>query len=324
MTITATSGTGTQQLSLSSSTGAPSSGNGGTTDPSPGTYIYSQGDSVSVEALPNMDYRFSNWNGDVNNIDSFDKQITINLDKDKSLIAYFCTRCGDVNGDLKVTASDAQDAFDIFLGRLSNPTQCESENADVSCNNKITPGDAQAIFNKFLKKGDLPTDCSGKTRAQKATCLSIQTEELPITHLIVEDAQINSDGYVFVSIIVNNSMGIDAFGFDLQYPSEIFEFITHEVTAFLKDFIQVEANHLGNGVLRVGGYSTTPATIDSPEVLLTLVFRAKEEIHGPLLFLITNAYDDIKNAIVKNGIVSNQIEYEQNLIDSYKFEKKIR
>ena len=100
-----------------------------------------------------MNYRFSLWSGDILNSEIYKDTTAVTIDRDKSLVAHFCTRCGDVNGDLNITPADAQRAFDIFLGKISNPTACEKENADVNCDGaksfpRVTPGDAKAIFDK--------------------------------------------------------------------------------------------------------------------------------------------------------------------------------
>jgi len=128
LTITVTSPPAAEaNLSISSLTGSPAPGSGGTTDPSPGSHSYAVGSSVQVKAEAKDDYRFAKWSGDVNSSDLYVPQITITLDKDKSISANFYTKCGDVNGDLSITPADAQAAFDIFLGKIANPTESELE-----------------------------------------------------------------------------------------------------------------------------------------------------------------------------------------------------
>ncbi len=62
---------------------------GGTTDPSPGTHIYSQGTELTVEAIPDTGYRFKNWTGDVPSGHEMDNPLTITMDSDKSITANF-------------------------------------------------------------------------------------------------------------------------------------------------------------------------------------------------------------------------------------------
>jgi len=61
-------------------------GNGGTTDPSPGTYTYDEGTEVTITAIPDSGYEFSNWSGDASGADN---PITVTMDGDKSITANF-------------------------------------------------------------------------------------------------------------------------------------------------------------------------------------------------------------------------------------------
>lgn len=62
------------------------SGLGGTTDPAPETYSYDCGTEVTIKAIPESGYRFSEWSGDVSGTDN---PITITMDSDKSIKANF-------------------------------------------------------------------------------------------------------------------------------------------------------------------------------------------------------------------------------------------
>jgi uncharacterized repeat protein (TIGR02543 family)/uncharacterized delta-60 repeat protein len=62
---------------------------GGTTDPSPDTYEYYEDLEVQIEAIPNDDYRFSEWTGDVPEGHEYDNPITITMDSNKSIEANF-------------------------------------------------------------------------------------------------------------------------------------------------------------------------------------------------------------------------------------------
>jgi hypothetical protein len=62
------------------------SGNGGTTDPSPGTYTYNSGTEVNVTAFPEEGYEFSEWSIDASGSEN---PITITVDQDKWIIAIF-------------------------------------------------------------------------------------------------------------------------------------------------------------------------------------------------------------------------------------------
>jgi len=221
LTITATSPPAAEaNLSISSLTGSPAPGSGGTTDPSPGSHSYAVGSSVQVKAEAKADYRFAKWSGDVSSSDLYQTQIAIIMDKDKSISAYFYTKCGDVNGDLSITPADAQAAFDIFLGKISNPTESELENADVNCDGtktapNVTPADAQAIFDKFLGKSNLPCSCSA---ASRASTLSGRIKQASNINLIINDIKANQGQEIVVPVIVDDAFNIKSFGFDLIFP----------------------------------------------------------------------------------------------------------
>ena len=60
---------------------------GGITDPSPGTHLCGENETVMVTAIPNVGYRFQDWSGDV--IDSQAQSTSVILDSDKEVTARF-------------------------------------------------------------------------------------------------------------------------------------------------------------------------------------------------------------------------------------------
>src|SRR4030042_5095896 len=202
-------------LSLTAQTGAPAPGQGGTTDPAPGTYNYSIGSSVQAKSIPYTNYRFSKWDGNISPSGMFSTQTSLIMDNNKSLISTFCTNCADVNGDLKITPADAQAAFDIYLRRISSPTWCELENADVNSSGtklepKVPPSDAQMIFNKHLRRGTVDGTCSGDSRAATT---STQNLGLPAVKLAISNSAVYQSGDILIPIIIESPSAIGAFGF---------------------------------------------------------------------------------------------------------------
>lgn len=61
-------------------------GEGGTTDPPPGVYTRSYGTEFTIKAIPESEYQFSEWSGDVTGDTN---PITITLDSNKSVTANF-------------------------------------------------------------------------------------------------------------------------------------------------------------------------------------------------------------------------------------------
>jgi len=313
----------TADLSLAAETGAPAPGQGGTTNPSPGNHSYSIGSTVSVESIANTDYRFSKWAGDISTTSLFSPKSDLTMDNDKSLSATFCTKCGDVNGDLKISPGDAQRAFDIYLGRIASPTWCELENADVNCSGtklspKITPADAQTIFNKFLKKGTASSDCSGNSRTAAPSTLGAGFINANLT---IDKMAFTPDLDIVIPIIIECPSEVTAFGFDLSFPSDVLTFIRLESTELTNGYDQLDASVIPNQpidqnpanaesvetlVLRVGGYKTNPDQSPSSGVLVTLIFRGTGEFIDPNATSIIAAYDDLQNALVINRMISRQ------------------
>ncbi|MEF8874973.1 MAG: CARDB domain-containing protein, partial [Candidatus Thermoplasmatota archaeon] len=62
---------------------------GGTTSPAPDTYNYSEGEDVTIEALPEEDWRFSHWEGDVLEGEEENDEITMMMNGDKEVTALF-------------------------------------------------------------------------------------------------------------------------------------------------------------------------------------------------------------------------------------------
>jgi len=305
-------------LAISSQTGSPAPGSGGTTNPSPGSYSYSVGSNIAVKSIANSDYRFSRWAGDIIEAAMFSAQTTITMDKNKSLSGSFCTKCADVNGDLKITPADAQAAFDIFLGRLKNPTWCEKENADVNSSGtkldpKVTPADAQLIFKKYIRKGEIAGDCSGNSRSATSTAGILA----PYLRSLTMGSIAASPGEdIYVPVFVESPSEINAFGFDVHFSSETLTFIGLEKAELTAEYDQLAANVIlpdqtisGEGgaeyaTLRVGGYQTDPAQKPPSGVLVVLVFRVTGINEESRPIQITAAYDDIQDASISNGTLA--------------------
>jgi len=307
------------QLYISSATDSPASGQGGSTNPDTGSYPYPAGNTAQATALPAANYRFSKWTGDISGSDSYNSEITFNMDQDKSISALFCTQCGDVNGDLSITPADAQYVFEMFLGIISNATETQKENADVNCDGtatepNITPADAQAIFEKFLGISELPGDCSCRSRADASSTAFTQNNRsrtapleiqsgTPNIQLTIDDIDARFKREITVPVRINNPFNIKSFGFDLIFDSGTLEFAGIEIGSLLNGFTMVDANEISEGVVRVGGFSSEPIMTSSPSVLVRLKFRILGRSKEPSPLSITNTVDDIKNAATRPGVV---------------------
>ncbi len=289
-------------LSISSVTAQPALGSGGTTDPSPGIYSYSPGSSIQLRAILNANYRFSRWTGDVSDSDIWGENINITMDGDKSATANFFTRCGDLNGDLSISPSDAQIAFSLYLNRISNPSFYMLENADVNCDGtrdqpRITPRDAQAIFDRYLGRGGFPCDCSGNSRS--SAVLTQARINNRVVDISLSEIETYSTSEIGIPIVMSNPFKLNAFGFDFIYPSGNLEFIGVERTELSHDFYQLDSVEMADGILRIGGYKSDPIQSQSPGTLVKIIFRVREKGEDSYPFFILNTVDDLENASVK-------------------------
>ena len=319
-------------LSLSAQTGSPAPGQGGTTNPAPGNYNYPLGSSISLKSLPNTDYRFSRWSGDIQETSIFGLETTVSIDQNKSISSTFCTKCGDVNGNLQITPADAQAAFDIFLGKIGNPTWCQKENADVNSSGtkldpKVTPADAQMIFNKFLKKGE-SGDCSGSARS---TSLALENLGTAPVRLTINGVTAGRGEDIYIPILIDSNIEISAFGLDLAFSSRALTFLGVERTEFTEGYQDVAANVIlpsmdsnitpdqisEDAIVRVGGYRTESGQGPTSGVLVVLVFRVKGDLEPSSLISIIATYDDLQNALLGSSMIRSEIrgKYEREIRD---------
>jgi len=70
-----------------------SAGEGGTTNPAPGSYNCIEGIEFSINAIPDTGYNFGGWTGDVPLGHENDNPLTIAMDSDKSIVASFFWPC---------------------------------------------------------------------------------------------------------------------------------------------------------------------------------------------------------------------------------------
>jgi hypothetical protein len=286
-------------LTLSSDIALPAPDEeGGTTNPGEGAHSYSAGSSVNLEAIPDTGYRFMKWTGDTAGIDDCSSQIQFVMDTNKSITAVFCTGCGDPNGDLAITPGDAQTAFDIYLERIANLTDAQNENADVNCDGTkdmpiVTPGDAQSIFEKYLERNELPGDCSCGSRSASGTLQEIPARLRNISLGQIEELGNNE---IALPIMIDDPADLDAFGFDVMFPSDQLTFLGVQSAGFVRSFDQVDGHIIADGITRIGGYSIEPIREQNPGVLVKLIFRVTDMNINAFEFNITRTVDDIKGS----------------------------
>jgi uncharacterized delta-60 repeat protein len=135
---------------------------GGTTDPEPGLYTYSYRDTAMVWAIPQDEYGFGGWTGDVPDSQKNDNPVTIIMDTSKSIRANFGRE-----RLLTITSSNNGTT------RPGPETYSYAEGTDVTV--EAIP----AAHSRFVRwSGDIP---SGKN------------EENPITITMNRDKSIHAD-----------------------------------------------------------------------------------------------------------------------------------
>jgi len=310
----------------------PAPGWGGTTDPQTGNHSIITGESANISANPNKDYRFAKWTGDISSIQAYEENISLTMDQNKNIQAHFYTCCGDVNGDLKITPTDAQRVFEIFLGLIPNATEAQLENADVNTDStpsapKVTPSDAQAIFEKFLGISELPGDCSCKSRAATSQNETFeQINSFPGQEAVIKINDVilvPGEEEIIVPVIITGPFNLSAFGFDIAFPSDILEFIGIQPVLLHEQFTQTAGREIAEGVVRLGGYSQTPVSIKTSRVIFKLAFKINKKKSGVYNFDILNKFDDLKyvshsggklkinqeNQEKKDRVIRKQINY---------------
>jgi hypothetical protein len=161
--------------------------------------------------------------------------------------------------------------------------------------------------------------------------------------LINEITTVSRDEDIYLPIIIESDSDIEAFGFDLIYPSRSLVFVGLERTDLTADYAQLAANVLsptqmttpeeagkfqlqgaegltsaltGHATLRVGGYKTSSVEGPFTGVLVTLVFRAMGSFDNDSPISVVATYDDIQNAGISKGVTNQgrSIQHEARTI----------
>jgi len=101
-----------------------SSNPGGTTNPPPGNFSYEEETKVVVTALPDKNYRFDGWTGDVSSVKRNDNPLELIMDSDKSIEANYLRIIYEplnVSGQKLLNRSLSQAEYIIVLMWNSNP-----------------------------------------------------------------------------------------------------------------------------------------------------------------------------------------------------------
>ena len=216
-----------------------------------------------------------------------------------------CPRLGDVNDDGELTPGDAQNAFEIYLGKIT-PDFCQDSTSDANCSGSITPGDAQEIFKHFLGKIILPDCCAesvGSSASPSLKGFTDKKQRKPDKRMLYPLNTICRSGEIIkVPIIIDDPEGIDSFGFEVNYDPELLEYLGLSESTLTNEFDYVREIKEVEGLVRVEGESKKPIKHKDNGSLAVMVFRVKEGINVGLPIVLFNLGKDLSRAETREGI----------------------
>jgi hypothetical protein len=229
-----------------------------------------------------------------------------------------CSSLGDVNGDSSITPGDAQMAFEGFLG-LYTPDLCEGMSSDANCDGSTTPGDAQGIFEHFLGIQQLPQCCASMSISLANLTLD-KFNFIPPTNPLNPTARqvfplnriAETGEIVHIPVVVTNPEGIQEFGFDMNYPTELLEYLGVTKSPMTDDFDYVSGVPGAEGMVRIEGFSQIPITEKQMGSLAVAVFLVNEGHQDSLPVYVYNPTFDIYDAETAEGIFTRLGEISQN------------
>jgi hypothetical protein len=220
-----------------------------------------------------------------------------------------CPRLGDVNANLSITPGDAQEAFDIYLGKIT-ATSDQLTTADANCgcpcsgkehteaNNCITPGDAQLIFEHYLGRRTLPQCCADDP------CLgSTGFLPEPIDHHFPENKRVyplpsigKSGTRVNIPVMINDPRGIRDFSLEMVYPLGLLEYVGLLASPLTEEFVDVRGEEFVPGVVKIEGRGDVAIRTREAGSLCVAIFQVRENICGNALVSLCNLDGDIAHA----------------------------
>ena len=222
---------------------------------------------------------------------------------------------GDVDGNGRITANDAQLAFLISALRME-PTPYQEWAAEVTGDGLITAGDAQRIFEASLGKVQLE-GLSGKKMANSSG-RSGRLFAVPGT-LTVGNVTGAPGEEVVVPINLDNQTEIDALLFDVSYDAAklAFQGVKTEGT-LVEGFANADGYEAvpGSGSVRVSAAAFMADPITASGELIALRFLVKEGVSGIAAIAIEMPDDDLYGASVVDGAVTiNSTAIPESYVD---------
>jgi hypothetical protein len=230
------------------------------------------------------------------------------------VICRSCRSDGDVNDNNGLSPGDALAAFRIFLFDQTLPPEldvpdfdCELEAADVNCNGQVTPGDALEIFRAFLNEQP-PSDCfASDVAAPLAKAGNESGPQLFLGNEMVRSNTSLNDREFRIIVSGKELASVDAFGFDLTYPSEQMKFVRVERGELTANWTQISAVELSAGRLRVGGYDASEEARISEGDFVILIFQSAGAAISGQHVVVDDVHDDFEYAEISTNFTSSNV-----------------
>lgn len=170
-----------------------------------------------------------------------------------------CLNTGDVDGNVFISAGDAQMTFAIVLGMI-DPTYTQACAADCNGDGTITAGDSQLIFYTALGTGScadpLPPSISAALQSSLRQDSQAQLHPVRGDLIWLDDVTGCSQDIIETELMVScQQSGIDAFTVDITYDPTILRFSKCVPGLLNPDWIMFDGNELEPGVCRILGFT---------------------------------------------------------------------
>lgn len=213
------------------------------------------------------------------------------------LVASLCTQGnGDVDASGLLGQSDADCAFDVFLGNqiaLAGcdyaSTSCEVSAADVNCSGSVTPSDARSLQLRVAASLP-PLSCFATPQPVPSP-----PYQLGLLQYVVDDG---GTPRLKVMVVVDDAADLDAFGARLSFPAAQLQLNRVEPGYLTSGFAAIGGRTVSPGQMIFGGYDpfTTAALGTSDVCRIYFDFLGTPGTVGGLS--LSNFVDDFTGATV--------------------------
>jgi len=186
---------------------------------------------------------------------------------------------------------------------------------DVNCTQHLTAGDAQQIFENFLGMISLPPCCADYYGQNKLLSLDFFQDNENSLKSIRKLYPLNTIGHagdlIQIPVVLTHPTGIRSFGFEINYPTDLLEFLGMNRAPLTRNFKHLSATEDVLGVVKVEGESTDPVETSPVGSLVVLIFSVKDGMDASLPLIIFNPDRDLYYVEIQEGTFS-RLKYFKN------------